>query len=110
MFSLVYPVIMLEKTSIMGSLSISQALVKDRWSKTFGLLLLIGIIFAVVSGIGVLIASPFGVATGVFTPLIAGILTAIVAPIFPIAITIYYYSMKARTLPPPPPPPPPQTL
>ena len=106
MFSLVYPAIMLEGTGVLGSLSRSRVLVSNRWLKTFGLLLLLGIIVAIVNGVFVLIASPFGVVS----PLISGILTALIAPIFAIAITLYYYSMKARTLPPPPPPPPAQTF
>jgi hypothetical protein len=107
MFSLVYPAIMLEDTGVLGSLSRSRELVSNRWLKTFGLLLLLGIIVAIVNGVFVLIASPFGIVG----PLISGILTALITPIFAIAITLYYYSMKARTLPiPPPPPPPTQTF
>ena len=101
MFSLIYPAIMLEGTGVLGSLSRSRVLVSNRWQKTFGLLFLLGIIVAIFNGVFVLIASPFGVVS----PLISGILTALITPIFPIAITLYYYSMKARTLPPPPPPP-----
>ena len=101
MFSLVYPVIMLEGTGVFGSLSRSRVLVSNRWLKTFGLMLLLGIIVAIVNGVFGLIASPFGIVS----PLISGILTALITPIFAIAITLYYYSMKARTLPPPPPPP-----
>jgi hypothetical protein len=67
---------------------------------------LLGIIVAIFNGVFVLIASPFGIVS----PLISGILTALITPIFSIAITLYYYSMKARTLPTPPPPPPPQTF
>jgi hypothetical protein len=106
MFSLVYPAIMLEDTGVFGSLSRSRFLVSSRWLKTFGLLLLLGIIVAIINGVFVLIASPFGIVS----PLISGILTALITPIFPIAVTLYYYSMKARTLPPPPPPPPTQTF
>jgi hypothetical protein len=106
MFSLVYPAIMLEGTSVLGSLSRSRFLVSNRWLNTFGLLFLLGIIIAILNGVFVLVASPFGV----FSPLISGILTALITPIFAIAITLYYYSMKARTLPPPPPPPPTQTF
>ncbi len=101
MFSLIYPAIMLEGTGVLGSLSRSRVLVSNRWQKTFGLLLLLGIIVAIFNGVFVLIAFPFGVVS----PLISGILTALITPIFAIAITLYYYSMKARTLPPPPPPP-----
>ena len=106
MFSLVYPALMLEGTGVLGSLSRSRELVSNRWLKTFGLLLLLGIIVAILNGVFVLIASPFGVVS----PLISGILTALITPIFAIAITLYYYSMKARTLPLPPPPPPAQTF
>ena len=100
MFSLVYPVIMLEGTSIMGSLSRSHALVRNRWLKTFALLLVVSIIVGIINGISVVITLPFGVVG----PLIASILTALITPIFAIATTLYYYSMRARTLPPPPPP------
>ncbi len=98
-FSLVYPAIMLEGTGIFRSLSRSSALVSNRWLKTFGLLFLVGIIIAVVNGIAVLIASPLGVVS----PLVSSILTALITPILAIATTLYYYSMKARTLPQPPP-------
>jgi hypothetical protein len=101
MFSLVYPVIMLEGTGVLGSLSRSRALVSNRWLKTLGLLLVVGIIVATVNGAAVLIAGQFG---RVVSPLITGILTAFISPIIPIATTLYYYSMKARTMPPPPPP------
>ena len=96
MFSLVYPVIMLEGTGVLGSLSRSRVLVSNRWLKTLGLMLLLGIIVAVVNGVVVLIGAPFGVVS----PLVSGILTAFITPIFAIAITLYYYSMKARTTPP----------
>ena len=100
MFSLVYPVIMLEGTGVMGSISRSRVLVSNRWLNTFVLMLLIGIIVGIANGVFVLVASPFGV----IGPLISGVLTALITPIFAIAITLYYYSMKARALPPPPPP------
>ncbi len=100
MFSLVYPVIMLEGTGVMGSISRSRVLVSNRWLNTFVLMLLIGLIVGIANGVFVLVASPFGV----IGPLIAGVLTALITPIFAIAITLYYYSMKARALPPPPPP------
>lgn len=96
MFSLVYPAIMLEGTNIFGSLYRSRVLVSNRWLKTLGLMLVVGIIVAVVNGVAVLIAGQFGVVS----PLIYGILTAFITPIFAIAITLYYYSMKARTAPP----------
>jgi hypothetical protein len=100
MFSLVYPAIMLEGTGALGSLSRSRELVSNRWLKTFGLMILLGIIVAIVNGVFGLIAAPFGIVS----PLISGILTALITPIVAIALTLYYYSMKARTLPPPSPP------
>ena len=106
MFSLVYPAIMLEGTGVFGSLSRSRELVSNRWQKTLGLLLVVGIIVAIANWVFALIASPFGV----ISPLISSILTALITPIFAIATTLYYYSMRARTLPPPPPPPPAQTF
>ena len=96
MFSLVYPVIMLEGKGISESLSRSRVLVSNRWLKTFGLLLVIGIIVAIINGVIGLITAPLGVVS----PLISGILTAFITPILAIAITLYYYSMKARTAPP----------
>ncbi len=100
MFSLVYPVIMLEGKGVMGSISRSRVLVSNRWLNAFVLMLLIGIIVGIANGVFVLVASPFGV----IGPLVSGVLTALITPIFAIAITLYYYSMKARALPPPPPP------
>jgi hypothetical protein len=98
MFSLVNPVIMLEGTGILGSFSRSRALVSNRWLKTLVLMLIIGIIVATVGGIVTIITAPFGIVS----PLISGVLNAFITPIIPIATTLYYYSMKARTLPPPP--------
>jgi hypothetical protein len=95
-FSLVYPAIMLENTGVIESLSRSRALVSNRWLKTFGLLLVLGIIVAIVSGVVAVITAPLGVVS----PLLSSVLTAFINPIFPIAITLYYYSMKARTSPP----------
>jgi hypothetical protein len=105
-FSLVNPAIMLEGKGVLGSLSRSRVLVRNRWLKTFGLFFVVGIIVAVVNGLAVLIAGQFGLVS----PLISGILTAFITPIVPIATTLYYYSMKARTLQPPPPPPLSQTF
>ena len=58
----------------------------------------VGIIVAIVNGVVAFIAASLGIVS----PLISGILTAFITPIIPIALTLYYYSMKARTLPPPP--------
>ena len=98
-FSLVNPVIMLEGTGVLGSLDRSRVLVSKRWLKTFGLMLVLGIIVAIANMVAEVISAPLGTVS----PLISGILTAFITPIFAIAITLYYYSMKARTAPPQPP-------
>ena len=98
MFSLVNPVIMLEGTDILGSFSRSRVLVANRWLKTLGLMFIVGIIVATVNGVAAIITAPLGIVS----PLISGVLSAFITPIIPIALTLYYYSMKARTLPPPP--------
>ena len=111
MFSLVYPAIMLEGTGVLGSLSRSRVLVSNRWLKTFVLMLLLAIIVYAINGVFVFVAfALFSGPLGVVGPVISNILMALITPIFAIAITLYYYSMKARTLPPPPPPPPTQTF
>ena len=84
---------------VLGSLSRSRVLVSNRWLKTLGLFLVVSIIVVTVNGIVTLITAPFGMVS----PLISGVLTAFITPIVPIALTLYYYSMRARTMPPPPP-------
>jgi uncharacterized membrane-anchored protein len=106
MFSLVNQVILLEGTGIVGSFSRSRVLVSNRWLKTLVLMLVVGIIIAIVNGVVAIITTPFGIVS----PLISGVLTAFITPILPIALTLYYYSMKARTQSPMPPPPPAQTF
>jgi hypothetical protein len=106
MFSLVVQTIIVEDIGALESLSRSRRLVSNRWLKTFVLLLVLFIIVAVVSGIAGLIAGPFGLASG----LVSSIITAFIQPIMPIAMTLYYYSMLARTTPQPPQPQPTQTV
>jgi hypothetical protein len=103
-FFLVAPVIMLEGTGFWKSFSVSISLVSKRWLNTFAFMLVIGIILAVASFIVVLVSAPFGL----FGPVVSGILLAFITPVSAIAATLYYYSMKARTMPLPPPPPPEQ--
>ena len=80
--------------------------VNNSWLKTLVLMLVVGIIIAIVNGVVAIITTPFGIVS----PLISGVLTAFITPILPIALTLYYYSMKARTQSPMPPPPPAQTF
>lgn len=92
MFFLVVPAIIIENLGAIEGLSRSRNLVSNRWLKTFGLILIIGIIISIVSFIASLIAAPFGS----FRWLPSSIISAFVQPIFPIATTVYFYSMLAR--------------
>lgn len=100
MFSLIVPAIVIERTDALESLSRSRRLVGGRWLKTFGLLLVIYIIIIIAGLIFGAISSLFGPADWI----ISSFLTALVSPILPIALTLYYYTMVAREQPPPTPP------
>jgi hypothetical protein len=100
-FLLVSPAIMLEDNGFFGSFSVSSLLVSQRWQKTFGLMLVIGVISLVAAFVVNIIASPFGEVS----LLVTRVLMAFVTPISAISTTIYYFAMKTRTLPPPHPPP-----
>lgn len=100
MFSLFLPVIIIEREGSLESLSRSRRLVRGRWLKTFGLLLVIYIIIFVADLIFDWIGS-------VFSPvdwIVSSVLGALVSPILPIAMTLYYYSMVAKEQPPSLPP------
>lgn len=105
MFSLVVPAIVVERMGALESLSRSRRLVGGRWLKTFGFLLLIYIIIIVAGLIFGAISSAFGPADWI----VSSVLGALVSPILPIGVTLYYYSMVAREQPPFPLPPPPTT-
>jgi len=115
MFSLVVPAVMIEGVGALDSLGRSRRLVRERWSKTFVVLLVVGIILIVVSVIVSSILRPLTLLTGGYfsgwNSIATNIATAFVQPIIPIALTLLYYSMAAReaqlAAPPTPPPPPP---
>jgi hypothetical protein len=98
-FSLVVPAIIIENTGALESLLRSRLLVSHRWLKTFGLLLLLYVIIGIVGILVGVISIPFGIAA----TLVSSILAAFIAPILPIALTLYYYSMIARATPQEPP-------
>ena len=104
MFYLVIPTIIIEDIGAFDSLSRSRRLVSNRWLKTFVLSLIVGIITGFVAVIGSLIGTPLGI----YGWFLSSIIAAFVQPIFPISLTVYYFSMLAkeeqRILPPPPPP------
>lgn len=93
MFSLVVPTIVIENTGALESLSRSRRLVSNRWLKTFGLLLILYIIIGIVDFIASLISAPFGLSS----TFISYIIVALIQPILPIGLTLYYYSMMAKT-------------
>jgi zinc-ribbon domain len=75
----------------------SRELVSHRWLMTFATFIVLAIIFAIASAIVGAIAGPFGVAK----PVVNGILSAFYQPLFPILLTVYYYSNFARIASPP---------
>jgi hypothetical protein len=91
-FSLTIPTVMIERRGVFESLSRSQRLVDSRWRKTFGLLLMIGVIIMLASILGAAFSSVF--------PLLGNILSttlgSVVEPLYFIAITILYHSMVIR--------------
>ncbi|MEM3677169.1 MAG: zinc ribbon domain-containing protein [Candidatus Bathyarchaeia archaeon] len=92
MFSLIIPVIMLEDRGAFESLSDSRRLVSKRWGKTLTLLI---ILVAAISASEIL----GGMIAVAFEPMgyiISVVITAIVEPIYPVAVTCLYYSMKAK--------------
>ncbi|MFQ6134319.1 MAG: hypothetical protein ACE5KU_00700 [Nitrososphaerales archaeon] len=96
-FSLVVPVIMIERLSAFRSLSRSRLLVRNRWGKTFALLLIVAVIIVLADLIaGSIVAS-------VTQPPVSSIFTALVSsilqPLYFISTTILYYSMIVREPP-----------
>jgi hypothetical protein len=107
MFSLMIPLIIIEDAKVSDSLSKSQKLVSNRWLKTFGFYAAIAVIFLFVVMVAVFISAPFGVFGSLAKSIVMSIIAAVAAPLVPIALTVHYYSMKAKErerilLPPPP--------
>jgi hypothetical protein len=109
MFSLAIPSIIIENVGVADSLSMSRKLVSNRWLKTFAFFIIIGVIILFVAVIAIFVAGPFGAFGSLAKNMVNSIVTAFAGPVVPIAVTVYYYSMKGRKqqqqVPPPPPPP-----
>jgi hypothetical protein len=105
MFLLTIPAIIVEQKGAFESLGRSRKLVRNRWLKTFALLLIVGIILGTVISIVNLLTLPLNTTYPNISFLIINIAFSLVAPISPIAITYLYYAMAAREIGPPPPPP-----
>ena len=96
MFSLALPALLLENTGVVGSLGRSRELVGHRWGKTFATFLVLGLIILVISVVlGVVVA-----VLGSAGPLITDFLSSFYEPILPIALTVYFFSNRARISPP----------
>ena len=94
MYSLALPVLLIENKGVTESMGRSRQLVSHRWGKTFGTFLALGIIVLISSLIVSAITAPLGTILG---PIVNGILSAFYQPLFPILLTVYYYSNLART-------------
>jgi flagellar biosynthesis protein FlhB len=92
MFSLTISAIMIENVGVINGMSRSRELVSHRWLKTFAVFLIIEIILGIVSYVASLIASPLKPYNWVLSDTIS----ALIAPILPIALSVHYYSMLAR--------------
>jgi hypothetical protein len=95
MFSLAFPALLIENKGVLDSMGRSRELVGHRWLKTFATFLVLAIIFIIASAIVGTISGPLGVAS----PVINGLLSAFYQPLFPILLTVYYYSNLARIAP-----------
>lgn len=92
MFTLIVPVIIIENKGVFESLERSRRLVSGSWLKTFILLVLILIITGILNIVGEAVSVFFGPLRGI----VASLMTALVQPIHPIALTYLYYSMRAK--------------
>jgi hypothetical protein len=92
MFSLSLPVLLIENAGVLDSMGRSRLLVGNRWLKTFGLLLVLGVIGVAVGIVSSLVSAPFGLSSTLVNSLIA----AVYLPIYPITLTVYYYSNRSR--------------
>lgn len=108
MFSLVLPSVIIENVGVADSLSRSRKLVSNRWLKTFAFYVIIAIMILFVGAIAFFVAEPFGAFGSLAKNMVNSIVAAFVGPAVPIAMTVYYYSMRGREqqqqVPPPPPP------
>jgi hypothetical protein len=95
MFSLVLPALLIENTGVFGSLGRSRELVGHRWLKTFATFLVLGIIIVIIAIVLSLFSLPFGPASSI----VSSLLSSLYQPLLPIALTVYFYSNRARIAP-----------
>lgn len=92
MFSLALPALLLENAGVFGSLGRSRELVGHRWLKTFATFFVLGIIIVIIAAVLSLLSLPFGPASTIVNSL----LSSLYEPLFPIALTVYFYSNHVR--------------
>ncbi|MEM2111029.1 MAG: YciC family protein [Candidatus Bathyarchaeia archaeon] len=95
-FSLTVHVIIIERLGVFESLRRSRQLVAHRWKKTFGILLLIGLLIVAADIIGTAISGFIGVSFFPFGEVITAIIMSFVQPLLPIALGYLYYSLLTK--------------
>lgn len=92
MFSVVVPTIVIERQGVFMSLGRSRQLMGRRWLKAFALFILLGIIILIVGAV----AGAISIFFGPLSAIVSGIITALVQPIYAVALVYLYYSMLAK--------------
>jgi hypothetical protein len=92
MFSLILPVVMIEKSGGLDSLGRSRKLVSKRWGKTFAVLFIVGILQVIVNLIVDWVIPDLGISTSI----IVNLVSALVKPLTPISTVFLYYSMLQK--------------
>ncbi len=95
MFSLANEVIIIEGDGAIPAMSRSKALVRHRWLKTFTLVLAVVTVGQVASLFASLTVGLLGNSRWI----LSSVANALTAPLLPVALTVYYYSMHAKEQP-----------
>lgn len=104
-WSLLVPVIMLERRSVFGSLDRSQELVRGHTLHAFFVLLVsLGVVLAVAIVVAIVLA-PFDLPSWLDQPIRTIVSGTLIAPFAALALTAMYYRLRAVKEPAPEPPP-----
>ncbi|MCW4021482.1 MAG: hypothetical protein NWF14_09705 [Candidatus Bathyarchaeota archaeon] len=96
MFSVAVQTIIIEQSDAYESLRRSRKLVAGRWWKTFAVLFSVLLLVAVTQITGVVIGDIFAGPFSNLRWLVASIIASLAHPIYPIASTCLYYSLRTR--------------